>query len=223
MHPFAVMPLLLVMAFVGWLLWDGWSSGAVCSAEVARGAGALALVVSTASIAAPAFVVDGDVDVVELFELEMAGCVAAVVCAGLYPNVAHAVKGPHNTPPTLFDKNMERVYFHNSSVNHKKVLEGEWVAFHEKFATSRVFLSSTSIVNPFSLLLFGGSIVINHLERKAIIDDRIVLNMAAQTGVMFRELRHKLTMLLDEIIEVINVDSKHDTLIDGIVKLLSCE
>ena len=29
MHPFAVMPLLLVMAFVGWLLWDGWSSGAV--------------------------------------------------------------------------------------------------------------------------------------------------------------------------------------------------
>lgn len=29
MHPFAVMPLLMVMAFVGWLLWDGWSSGAV--------------------------------------------------------------------------------------------------------------------------------------------------------------------------------------------------
>lgn len=149
--------------------------------------------------------------------------VTAVVCAGLYPNVAHAVKGAQNAPPTLFDKDKERVYFHNSSVNHKKVLEGEWVAFHEKFATSKVFLSSTSLVHPFSLLLFGGSIAINHLERKVIIDDRIVLNMAAQTGVMFRELRHKLTILLNEIIEVSDANLKNDTLINGIVKLLSCE
>jgi len=155
--------------------------------------------------------------------------VTAVVCAGLYPNVAHAGNGSttgaarNTTPPALFDKDKERVYFHKSSVNYKKVLEGEWVAFHEKFATSRVFVSSTSLVSPFSLMLFGGSIVIDHLERKAIIDDRIVLNIAAQTGLMFRELRHKLTALLNEIIGVSDANLKHDTLIDGIVKLLSCE
>jgi len=149
--------------------------------------------------------------------------VTAVVCAGLYPNVAHAVGGVNNAPPALFDKGKERVYFHTSSVNHKKKLDGEWVAFHEKFATSKVFVSSTSLVTPFSLLLFGGSIVINHLERKAVIDDRIVLNIAAQTGVMFRELRHKLTILLNEIIEVSDANLKNDTLINGIVKLLSCE
>lgn len=149
--------------------------------------------------------------------------VTAVVCAGLYPNVAHAVGGVNNAPPALFDKQKERVYFHSSSVNHKKKLEGEWVAFHEKFATSKVFVSSTSLVKPFSLLLFGGSITINHLERKAIIDDRIVLNIAAQTGVMFRELRHKLTILLNEIIEVSDANLKNDALINGIVKLLSCE
>jgi len=150
--------------------------------------------------------------------------VTAIVCAGLYPNVAHAVKNT-STTPVLFDKEKERVYFHNSSVNHAKELDGEWVAFHEKFATSKTFVSSTCLVKPFSLLLFGGSIVIQHLERKAVIDDWMILNVAAQTGIMFRELRHKLAILLNERVDgVVSEDYlKNDSLINGIVNLLSCE
>merc|ERR1711957_278328 len=107
------------------------------------------------------------------------------------------------------------------SVNHSTSavnLESEWVAFNEKFATSRVFLSSTCLVKPFSLLLFGGSMMIHHLDRKAVIDDRIELNIVAQTAVMFRELRHKLTLLLNELIEVSDKSLKDDALINGIVK-----
>jgi len=126
------------------------------------------------------------------------------------------------TTPALFDKDKERVYFHKSSVNYKKVLEGEWVTFHEKFAIPVIcFVYEHGYAIQPDVL--GSSIVIDHLERKAIIDDRIVLNIAVQTGLMFRELRHKLTVLLNEIIEMSDAYLKYDTIIDGIVKLLSCE
>ena len=123
--------------------------------------------------------------------------VSAVVCAGLYPNLAHAAKGHSGQVPILWHKG-EQVYFHKNSVNYrKKGLDSEWVVFHEKFATHRVHVCNTSLVHPFSILLFGGTIVVKHLERAVIVDDWIELKVAAQTGLMFRELRSKIASLLD--------------------------
>lgn len=151
--------------------------------------------------------------------------VNAVVCAGFYANVAHAIKEPTGGVPALWHKK-ERVYFHSSSVNHKKVeLGSEWIIFHEKFATSRVFVSATSVAKPFSLLLFGGNIDVKHLERIVIVDDWIELRAAGKTGVMFRQLRQELVTLLKS--KMANSpdsdEEKTNKVINGIVKIISHE
>mmetsp|Transcript_5753 Transcript_5753/g.16592 ORF Transcript_5753/g.16592 Transcript_5753/m.16592 type:complete len:201 (-) Transcript_5753:147-749(-) len=150
--------------------------------------------------------------------------VSAVICAGLYPNLAHAVKASCSGVPELWH-GTERLHFHNSSVNHKKIaLDSEWVVFYEKFATSRVYISATSLVRPFSILLFGRSLVVKHLDRKVVVDDWIELNIAAQTGVMFSNLRQEVDVLLKEMIQNPN-DShgKGNRMIRGIVNLLASE
>jgi len=150
--------------------------------------------------------------------------VDAVIVAGLYPNVAHAEKVTRTDPPQLWC-NKERVYFHSSSVNHKVVnLESDWVAFYEKFATSRTYIAATSLAKPYSLLLFGKSIVVRHLERMVVVDDSVQLKMAAQTGVAFRELRYEIESILKEMIETRTTGSANqERMIHGIVELLASE
>jgi len=150
--------------------------------------------------------------------------VNAVICAGFYPNIVQAVKESSGIPTLWFKK--ERVHFHSSSINHnKRDLGSEWILFHEKFATSRVFISATSITKPFSLLLFGGKIDVKHLERKVLVDDRIQLSAAAKTGVMFRQLRQELISILE--VRMSNATEtggeRSERIIDGIVELLTNE
>ena len=143
----------------------------------------------------------------------------AVLCAGLYPHVAHVMKAPRDDFPLLWHKS-EQLYIHSSSVNHRrKVLEEEWIVFHDKFSSGRTTVSATSPIHSFALLLFGGTVQVCHLDRKVFVDDWIELKVAAQTGVMFRELRRKLNLVLTERIE--SPDSQQDQeIVDGIVQLL---
>ena len=143
----------------------------------------------------------------------------AVLCAGLYPHVAHVVKTSRDDSPLLWHKS-EQLYIHSSSVNHRrKVLEEEWIVFHEKFSSGRTTVSATTPIHSFALLLFGGTVHVSHLDRKVFVDDWIELKVAAQTGVMFRELRRKLSVVLTERIE--SPDSQQDQeIVDGIVQLL---
>jgi ATP-dependent RNA helicase DHX57 len=152
----------------------------------------------------------------------------AIICAGTYPNVARFVTTPGGDQ-SLWHK-QERLFIHSSSVNAKTPahLPSSWVAFHEKFGTSnRVSVSTTCFVHPFSLMIFGGSLVVKHTERKVCLDEWIELGIAAKTGVMFRELRKQVDLLLKAVIE--GADSKTKTperdakatlMVEGIVQLL---
>ena len=148
---------------------------------------------------------------------------SAVICAGLYPNIARIEKPLNGGIPTLWQRN-DQLFFHSSSVNHNKVnFENEWIVFHEKFATRKVFVTVTSTLHPFSLLIFGKSIRVLHTERKAIIDDWIELNVAAQISVMFRELRKKVDIVLQEMVNNVGKEKNpnDDRILQGIIDLLS--
>lgn len=154
--------------------------------------------------------------------------VHAVICAGLFPNVAHVIVplGATNGEHILWHR-QERLHFHSSSVNSKKkrFLSSErWIAFHEKFGTPhRVSVSTTCFVHPLALLLFGGSVAVKHLDRKVIVDDWIEIGMAASTGVMMRELRRQVNGLLLEMIQDVESYEKKQrgaTMVNGIVKIL---
>lgn len=141
----------------------------------------------------------------------------AAICAGLYPNVAHVVK-ERDSVAVFYKK--ERLWFNKTSTNYGKSLDSEWVVFQEKFTTSKTFVSFTSVVDPFILLLFGSSTV-KHLERKVVIDDWIEFDVAAQVAVMFRELKNALMKVFELYMESNADDPKFGAVVDDICSLLS--
>jgi len=146
----------------------------------------------------------------------------AVLCAGLYPNCAHVLTKQGESLPSIWQE-QKQLWFHKSSALHnKKKIEFEWVIYHEKFATHKVYVSTTSPIKPFSLLLFGKSIQVKHLDRKVVVDGWIELKIPAQTGVIFRELRKEMSKVLESYIS--NVKEREDNIfIAGIIKLLKLE
>ncbi len=148
----------------------------------------------------------------------------AAICAGLYPNVAHITNMPGDTSPILYHKG-ERLHFHKSSTNHKtkRILDSEWVLFQEKFATSKTFVSTTSLIKPFSLLLFGESIRVHHAERKVVVDDWIELNISAQVSVMFRELKSALSHVIKDRMNENTNENNTAMIIESICRLFITE
>ena len=73
---------------------------------------------------------------------------------------------------------------------------------------------------------------VKHTERKVVVDDWIEISMAAQTGVIFREVRKQVDRLLQAFLEV-EVKQKNaayqalrerqTAMVEGIVSLLSTE
>lgn len=149
--------------------------------------------------------------------------VHCVVCAGLYPHIARLTESRPGSY-SLSHKGQE-LLFHRSSVNASKKRFGrdqKWVVFHEKFGTpSRVSVSTTCFVNSLPLLLFGGSIVVKHTDRIVIVDEWIEITMAAQTGVMFKELRNQVEVLLERLLKDTNRNSTDIKMIDSIISILS--
>lgn len=142
--------------------------------------------------------------------------VKSVLCAGLYPNVAATEEGigggalsnnktMSSSPATkgrlLWFDGRREVHIHPSSINSNiKAFRYPFLAFLEKVETSKVFLRDTTIISPYSILLFGGSINILHQTGLVTIDGWLKLTAPAQTAVLFKELRLTLHSVLNELI-----------------------
>jgi Oligonucleotide/oligosaccharide-binding (OB)-fold/Helicase associated domain (HA2) len=175
----------------------------------------------------------------------------AVVCAGLYPNIARwtpTKMGASGHGYEMIHKT-ERLYFHHTSVNASKAATAaatkkyhntpggalHHLCFHEKFGTgqNRVSVSTTCPAHPYALILFGGLIQVKHVERRVLVDDWIELSMAAQIGVMLKELRKELdSVLLTQLaisttnktkpnIDKYKAQETADLMVEEIVNLLS--
>lgn len=162
----------------------------------------------------------------------------SVVFSGVYPNIGRVViptsTANSNKPQTLVHRN-ERLEVHSSSVNAKVAPRGTrpslWVAFHEKFGTGhRVSVTTTCFVDPFSIMLFGSSLEVFHLQRKVRVDGWIELSAAAKTGVTFAQVRRHVNWLLKTYIEGVDssspksassVESKVSVAVDALVGILT--
>ncbi|XP_059648206.1 DExH-box ATP-dependent RNA helicase DExH7, chloroplastic isoform X1 [Cornus florida] len=141
--------------------------------------------------------------------------VKAIICAGLYPNVAATEEGISGValgtlkqsaaPPTMghpswYDGKRE-VHIHPSSINSSvKVFQYPFLIFLEKVETNKIFLRDTTIISPYSILLFGGSINIQHQTGIITIDGWLKLTAPAQIAVLFKQLRLTLLSVLKELI-----------------------
>ncbi|WZZ86810.1 hypothetical protein YC2023_115389 [Brassica napus] len=140
--------------------------------------------------------------------------VKAILCAGLYPNIAANDKGITETAVNSLTKQgnqtksysawydgRREVYIHPSSINSNfKAFQYPFLVFLEKVETNKVYLRDTTIVSPFSILLFGGSINVHHQSGSVTIDGWLKIAAPAQTAVLFKELRLTLHSILKDLI-----------------------
>ncbi|KAI5058462.1 hypothetical protein GOP47_0026632 [Adiantum capillus-veneris] len=141
----------------------------------------------------------------------------ATMCAGLYPNVAkmddESVKSGHanaltsraglaSSQKVLWTDGRQEVFIHPSSVNHDvSEFQHPFLMYHEKVKTSKVYIRDTTIVSPYTLLLFGGAISVQHQTGHVSVDGWLKMNAPAQTAVLFKELRAALDVVLEELIK----------------------
>ena len=179
--------------------------------------------------------------------------VRAVICAGLYPNVALAdnAQGPGSGGASERDtKSAARMNARDrfaaaarSSIRTKRdgvvslhptsVVFGaetsdhkkRFLLFHEKVKTTKVYLRDATLVGAYPLLLFGGKVEVDHARAKASCDGWIRFRAAPRVAVLFKNLRRELdATLMRKIADPsLDVDAESAGLVRTIVELLESE
>ncbi|KAI3917902.1 hypothetical protein MKW98_000136 [Papaver atlanticum] len=147
---------------------------------------------------------------------QQSAVIKSILCAGLYPNVAATEDGivggalgknlqqvtsiATKGNPFWYD-GRRQVHIHPSSINNgSKVYRYPFLVYLEKVETNRIYLRDTSIISPYSILLFGGPMNIQHQTGLVSIDGWLKLLAPAQIAVLFKELRSTLHSVLEELI-----------------------
>ncbi|EOA34704.1 hypothetical protein CARUB_v10022272mg [Capsella rubella] len=134
--------------------------------------------------------------------------VKAILCAGLCPNIAEGLVNRLTRPANetqryaVWHDGKREVHIHRTSINKKcKAFQYPFIAFHDKAERKKsVYLQDTTVVSPFSILLFGGSVNVHHQSGSVTIDGWLKLTAPAQTAVLFKELRLTLHSILKNLI-----------------------
>eukprot|EP00053_Salpingoeca_punica_P019408 m.196144 g.196144 ORF g.196144 m.196144 type:complete len:1140 (+) comp17646_c0_seq1:67-3486(+) len=134
--------------------------------------------------------------------------VKAVMCAGLYP---HVVKVQHaqgrsagKRPPKLHTKEDGRVTLHPRSVlADEPFLPTQWLLYHQKVKSSKVFLYDATMISPFPLIFFGGKTAPSRDGDQEVlaVDEWITFQAPARTAALVMQLRAELDRLLREKIQ----------------------
>jgi ATP-dependent RNA helicase DHX29 len=115
------------------------------------------------------------------------------LCAALYPNIAmlDTTGELGGSKKTWIDEKGDQLFVHPSSVNHGEAISfpHPFLVYLEKIKTKRVYLHDTTIVSPYSLMLFGGEMHILHERGIVEIDNWVKLRVPAQTAVLFKRMR----------------------------------
>ncbi|XP_078362233.1 ATP-dependent DNA/RNA helicase DHX36-like isoform X2 [Oculina patagonica] len=126
--------------------------------------------------------------------------VKAILCAGLYPNVAKIEHHPRlKRPPKLRTQQDGKVSLHPKSVNAEvTVFEDNWLIYHEKMKSSSLFLYDSTMIAPFPLLFFGGeiSVFVEEGYETVAVDDFIKFKSPTRIANLVKELRVELDKLL---------------------------
>ena len=83
--------------------------------------------------------------------------VRAVLCAGLFPNVAKVIPSrSRGRPAKILTPQDGKVTIHPKSLNYEATeFSSSWLCYHTKVKTSAIFLHDCSEVSPLALMFFG--------------------------------------------------------------------
>lgn len=163
--------------------------------------------------------------------------ITAVICAGLYPNIAkvHRVAKPNRSTVSVILQNGTKGYLHKGSVNaNETYFPSKWLIYHKVMKTMAVNVYDCSVVSPYPLLFFGGKISfsvtnVKGRDRECVeIDGWIPFWTERATYDLVKDLRKQLDKILEDRIVSpravdLTVSSKEQVIINAIVDLISKE
>eukprot|EP00899_Mesostigma_viride_P020357 jgi/Mesvir1/28322/Mv04842-RA.1 len=156
----------------------------------------------------------------------------AVLCAGLYPNIVRVENGAGVDKPAkclIMDKEsgtQSTVFVHPCSVNFNvNTFPSQWLIYHEKVKTTQIFLRDCTMVTPYPLLLFGGSITTATTAGTVSIDGWMHFRTNPKVAVLFKEVRAEIDRLLEAKIAnpELSLRRQGGALVEAIVRLLATE
>ena len=170
-----------------------------------------------------------------------AGLVRAIVCAGLYPNVAEVrlpdTKYLSTARGAIETANEEarlvkyyvpghgRVFIHPSSAlfSATHFHKSPWLVYSSKQQTAKLYLRDVCLVSPMALLLFGGELSVQHEKQTIVIDGHITLAAPARVAVLVRETRTELQKLMARKIAEPAFDMNASSVLEVVIKLLTSD
>jgi HrpA-like RNA helicase len=146
--------------------------------------------------------------------------VCGVVCAGLYPNIVKVEQWRGNDMVLRGQAAEGRdLILHKSSALYNRndaVPPGALIVYHQKMATSRSYVMDATLVHANAVVLFGGKLVVDHVNAGVTLDGWLHLHVPARTAVMIKELRNELDALLRNKVQHPQMDLKKEG--GGLVK-----
>lgn len=135
--------------------------------------------------------------------------IKAVICAGLYPNVATLVpqvskfsRGNGSGKEWKLEEGRHKkvVHFHPSSANFgyrpnevsndgTRSSEYLWLVYHKCLATKKVYLNDSTLIAATPLVLFCGTLQIHHWKGQITLDKWMKFKSKSRTSVLFKALR----------------------------------
>ncbi|KAK6626795.1 hypothetical protein RUM44_009272 [Polyplax serrata] len=163
--------------------------------------------------------------------------VKAIVCSGLYPNVAMIKriikrKSDRGTARVLWKTiDHPKVDLHVKSLLEKATyFESPFVVYFEKMKSSSIYLHDATMVYPMALLFFGERLDIIEEDKgySIRVDDMIKFTCFKKTGVLVQKLRKHLLWLLESAISnpgVVDWEKENQTtlVLKAIAKLITSE
>ncbi|CAL8147757.1 unnamed protein product [Orchesella dallaii] len=163
------------------------------------------------------------------------GIVKAIICAGLYPNIATVtVKVKMNGSLGLAKirtREDGKVDLHPKSVNcNENNFESGYLAYFQKMKTSSLFLYDTTMITPFPLIFFGGQLSFRKEKHLGVVsvDQNLEFLMEKDVFDLVQALRKHLDELLEE--KITNPGptcwhelSKEGALMRAIIELITAE
>ncbi|GLH02658.1 Uncharacterized protein GBIM_08628 [Gryllus bimaculatus] len=164
------------------------------------------------------------------------GLVKAIICAGLYPNVAiiRSVKKIRNgmVRMKIITPEDGRVQIHPRSINERQThFESPFLVYHTKLKSTSINLHDTTMVHPMPLLFFGQYFWPEKEKGDYYtikISNAIQFRCRSRTTEIIQELRERMVKLLEyKISHPGTIDWSHDAkegaLLRAIIELISYE
>ena len=165
--------------------------------------------------------------------------VKAALVAGFYPHVVRVkhpetkyvqtnagavAKEANSRELKYYSKDLGRVFLHPTSVNfHCGKYESRWIVYSERVETAKVYIRDNTMVGAYSLLLFGGDVSVEHDKGFVAVDGWARFQAPARIGVLIRELRQRVDLLLSDRITHPTAHLASTPVVRALLELLASE